>query len=162
MPVLQKRNRRYREAKWFIWEQTATNNSTRIPTRVCLMQRPCKDPKISSLLEQSPTFLLVCMLSRFSCVLLFTMLWITPLSMGISRQAYWVGCHAPLQGICPNQGSNLLSQVGSLPLAPPGKHHTLLTPQYICPGYFLGLTVTPMMVGSSGWLTPPLSGSSTG
>ena len=37
-----------------------------------------------------------------------------------------------------------------------------LTPQYIYPGYFLGLTVTPVMVGSSGQLTPPLSGSSTG
>ena len=29
-----------------------------------------------------------------------------PLSMGFSRQEYWVGCHALLQGIFPTQGSN--------------------------------------------------------
>ena len=29
-----------------------------------------------------------------------------PLSMGFSRQEYWVGCHAPLQEIFPTQGSN--------------------------------------------------------
>ena len=40
-----------------------------------------------------------------------------------------VGCHALLKGIFPTQGSNLLLlcllqwQVGSLPLAPPGKSH---------------------------------------
>ena len=47
--------------------------------------------------------------------------------MGFSRQKYWMGCHAPLQGIFPTQGSNqclIMSptlQVGSFPLAPPGK-----------------------------------------
>ena len=30
-----------------------------------------------------------------------------PLSMGFSRQEYWSGCHALLQGIFPTQGSNL-------------------------------------------------------
>ena len=30
-----------------------------------------------------------------------------PLSMGLSRQEYWVGCHFLLQGILPAQGSNL-------------------------------------------------------
>ena len=47
-----------------------------------------------------------------------------PLSTGFSRQEYWMGCHALLQGIFPTQGSNpgllhhrqilyLLSYVGS-------------------------------------------------
>ena len=50
-----------------------------------------------------------------------------PLSMGFSRQEYWSGLHALLQGIFPTQGSNphllhlLHCQAGSLPLAPPGK-----------------------------------------
>ena len=45
--------------------------------------------------------------------------------MGFSRQEYWSGCHALLQGIFPTQGSNLsLScllhwHADSLPLAPP-------------------------------------------
>ena len=46
--------------------------------------------------------------------------------MGFSRQEYWVGCHALLQGIFLTWGSNMYLlhlpwQVGSLPLAPPGK-----------------------------------------
>ena len=50
-----------------------------------------------------------------------------PLSKGFSRQEYWSGCHACLQGTFPTQGSNLsLSwllqrQAGSLPLAPPNR-----------------------------------------
>ena len=32
-----------------------------------------------------------------------------PLSMGFSRQGYWSGCHALLQGIFPTQGSNPMS-----------------------------------------------------
>ena len=28
-----------------------------------------------------------------------------PLSMGFSRQEYWSGCHARLQGVCPIQVS---------------------------------------------------------
>ena len=72
-----------------------------------------------------------CMLSRFSCIQLFETLWTVacqaPLSMGFSRQEYWMGCHSLLQGIFPTQGSNLCIlcllhwQVGSLPLVPPGK-----------------------------------------
>ena len=48
--------------------------------------------------------------------------------MRFSRQEYWSGCHALLQGIFPTQGSNLsLScllhwQADSLPLAPPRKY----------------------------------------
>ena len=50
-----------------------------------------------------------------------------PLSMGFSKQEYWSGCHALLQGIFPTQGSNphllflLHWQVNSLLLVPPGK-----------------------------------------
>ena len=50
-----------------------------------------------------------------------------PLSIGFSRQEYWSGLHAPLEGIFLTQGSNscllclLPWQEGSLPLAPPGK-----------------------------------------
>ena len=71
-------------------------------------------------------------LSCFSRVQLFVTLWTVvcqaPLSMGFSRQNIRVGCLALLQGIFLTQGlnSHLLSllhwQVGSLPLAPPGKH----------------------------------------
>ena len=56
-----------------------------------------------------------------------------PLSMGFSRQEYWSGCHALLQGIFPTQGLNsrllhhLHWRVGSLPLAPLGKPHRKYT-----------------------------------
>ena len=56
---------------------------------------------------------LVCVLSCFSCVLLFVTLWTVahqgPLFMGFSKQEYWsrLGCHAPLQGIFLTQGLNL-------------------------------------------------------
>ena len=76
------------------------------------------------------------MLSPFSHVWLFATLGTVPhkapLSMGFSKQEYWSGCRALLQGIFPTQGCNpcLLSllhwKAGSLPLAPPGKpedHH---------------------------------------
>ena len=45
-------------------------------------------------------------------------------ALGSSVKNTGVGCHAPLQGIFLNQGSNthlLHWQAGSLPLAPPGK-----------------------------------------
>ena len=71
------------------------------------------------------------MLSRFSHAQLYATLWSvahqTPLSMGFSKQEYWSGLHALLQGIFLTQGSNphllylLHWQVGSLPLAPPEK-----------------------------------------
>ena len=68
------------------------------------------------------------MLSCFSHVWFFATLWTiaheVPLSMGFSRQEYWSGCHALLQGIFPIGGLNLHPlhwQVGSLPLAQLGK-----------------------------------------
>ena len=67
-------------------------------------------------------------LSCFNCVRLFATPWTVacqaPLSMGFSRQEYWSGCHALLQGIFLTQGSDphllylLRWQVGSLPLVP--------------------------------------------
>ena len=72
-----------------------------------------------------------CVLSRFSRAWLFAIPWTTahqaPLSMESSRQEYWSGSPCPLQGIFPTQRRNwnllhlLPRQVGSLPLAPPGK-----------------------------------------
>ena len=49
-----------------------------------------------------------------------------PLSMGFSRQEYWSGLPCPSPGKLPNPGTEPTSltshwQVGSLPLAPPGK-----------------------------------------
>ena len=44
----------------------------------------------------------VCMLSHFSCVQLFMTLWTiaceAPLSMGFSRQEYWIGLPCPPPG----------------------------------------------------------------
>ena len=70
------------------------------------------------------------MLSHFSCIQLFVILWTVAcqasLSMGFSRQEYWSGLSCPpLQGM--TQGSSpcilclLHYQADSLPLAPPGK-----------------------------------------
>ena len=51
-----------------------------------------------------------CMLSRLSRVWLFATLWTiacqAPLSMGLSRQEYWLGCHFLTQGIFLTQGLN--------------------------------------------------------
>ena len=72
-----------------------------------------------------------CMLSHFSGVWLFAILWTiarqAPLCMGFFRQEYWSGLSCPPPGIFPTQGLNLcLScflhwQAGFLPLVPPGK-----------------------------------------
>ena len=72
-----------------------------------------------------------CVLSHFSCVQLFAMLWTithqAPLTMGFSRQEYWSGLHAFLQWILLDPGVNqcllclLRWQAGSLPQVPPGK-----------------------------------------
>ena len=72
-----------------------------------------------------------CVLSCFGSVCLFATLWTVAcqvsLSMGFSRQKYWSGCHALLQGIFLTQGLNLRLlcllhwQVDSLPRAPPRK-----------------------------------------
>ena len=67
-------------------------------------------PKEAKLLLQltGPMLLL---LSHFSRVRLFATPWTAahqaPLSMRFSRQEYWSGCHALLQGISPTQGLNV-------------------------------------------------------
>ena len=73
----------------------------------------------------------VCMLSHSSCVLLFVTLWTVayqvPLSLRFSRQEFWNGLYALLQGIFLTQGSNpcllhlLHWEVSSLPLISLGK-----------------------------------------
>ena len=51
----------------------------------------------------------LCMLSRFSCVWLFTTLWTiahqAPLPMGFSGQEYWSGLPCPSPGDLPNPGT---------------------------------------------------------
>ena len=75
-------------------------------------------------------------LSRFSHIQLFATLWAvacqSPLSMGFSSKNTGMCCHDLLQGLFPTQGTNLHLlcllhwQVGSLPLASPGKPGGLL------------------------------------
>ena len=80
------------------------------------------------------TSLCACTLSYSSHVQLFATPWTialqAPLSMGFSRQQYWMGCHALLQGIFLAKGGTHIScllhwQVGSLPLVPPRKPNIL-------------------------------------
>ena len=71
-----------------------------------------------------------CLLSHFSCVLVFVTLWTiahqAPLSMGFSRQEYWSGLPCSSLGDVSNPGIELClsclmnQQVGSLPLTPAG------------------------------------------
>ena len=74
------------------------------------------------------------MLSHVSCVRLFATLWTVarqaPLSLGFSRQEYWSGLHALLQGLPrPRDGTRIWCvsclQADSLPLAPPGSSQTV-------------------------------------
>ena len=75
------------------------------------------------------------MLSSFSHVWLFATPWTVACqatqSMGFSRQEYWSGLPCPPPGDLPDPGIKPVSQhllhwqVDSLPLAPPGKPHTL-------------------------------------
>ena len=67
----------------------------------------------------------VCMLSSFSCVCLFSTLWTvahqTPLSMGFSRLEYWSGLPFASPDDLPNPGiepGSPLLQVDSLPTEP--------------------------------------------
>ena len=84
--------------------------------------------------KSSPPRATVCMLRQLSRVQLFAILWAVthqaPLSMEFFRQEYWSGLLCPPPGDLPDQRSNprllrlLHWQVGSLPLAPPGKPPT--------------------------------------
>ena len=80
--------------------------------------------------------LYACVLNHFSCVWLFATPWTVATSLLCPRESpsknTGVGCHALLQGIFPNQGSNLCLlcllnwQAGSLLLVPPGKPRVFL------------------------------------
>ena len=82
-----------------------------------------------------PKHLSMCVLNHFNCVQLFATLWTVahqaPLSTGFSRQEYWSGlpCSPPGESSWSRDQrhvSCLLNwQVGSLPLAPPGKPPSL-------------------------------------
>ena len=73
----------------------------------------------------------VYVLSRFSCVWVFVILWTvahqTPLSMGFSRQGYWSGWTRPPPRDLPNSGNEPVSLKSPalagkcLPLVLPGK-----------------------------------------
>ena len=66
-----------------------------------------------------------------SCLTLCDLIWnvahLAPLSIGFSRQEYWSGVPSPPPGNLPDPGFECISlmspalQVGSLPLASPGK-----------------------------------------
>ena len=91
-----------------------------------------------------PTHFTVCVLSCFSHIQLFATLWTvahqSPLFMGFSRQECWSELLCPPSKDLPHPGSSpglsrlLHWQVGSLPLAPPGKpaFHVTLVLFYEC------------------------------
>ena len=91
----------------------------------------CKSPFQTKMSCVHSNWLQLC-LTRFSCVWLFATLWTiacqVPLSMGFSRQEYWSGlpCPPPWETSWPRKSNPHLMhwQVGSLPLAPPGKPPT--------------------------------------
>ena len=68
----------------------------------------------------------------------WTVAYQAPLSMGFSRQEYWTGLPFPSPGDLPDPGIKphllhlLLSQAGSLPLAPPGKLETQQVCMHVC------------------------------
>ena len=85
----------------------------------------------------------------------------TPLSMGFSRQGYWRGLPCPPPGDLPNPGikptflSLLHWQVGSLPLAPPGKTHLLICSViYLVSGRFQSLRIPGPLGHSLHWHAP--------
>ena len=72
---------------------------------------------------------ITCMLNRFSCVLLFAILWTVTcqvlLSMGFSRQEYWSGLLSPPPGDLPDPGIEPAAPAapagGFFTTEPPGK-----------------------------------------
>ena len=102
------------------------NLKTYIPTWKNFLTRPSVSVRSQPLLLQFA--LLLCVLSRFSRVQLFAVLWTiacqAPLSMGFSRQKYWSGLPFPPPEDLPNPGIEPRSpalQADSLPAEPPQK-----------------------------------------
>ena len=87
---------------------------------------------LTYLVKINSTLKYLCLLSQFNHVWFFAIPWTiafqASLSIGFSRQEYWVGCYFLLQGIFPTQGLSprllglLHWQAGSLELGPPGKY----------------------------------------
>ena len=84
-----------------------------------------------------------CMLSHFSCGLLYSTLWTVALQaslfMGLSRQEYWSRLPFPPPGDLSDpeiEPASLISpalEMGSLPLVSPGKPTLVLPPSYLNP-----------------------------
>ena len=87
------------------------NLKTYIPTWKNFLTRPSVSVRSQPLLLQFA--LLLCVLSRFSRVQLFAVLWTiacqAPLSMGFSRQKYWSVLPFPFPGDFPDPGIELAS-----------------------------------------------------
>ena len=119
---------------------------------------PLSSSTLSSLSDLKPlgtvTSIACFVLGCFSRVWFFATLWTVacqaPLSMGFSSKNTGMDCHALLQGIFPTQGSNLFLlcllhwQAGSLPLAPPGKHHKV---NFLLSAPFIGSYTTAWLSG---------------
>ena len=100
-----------------------------------------------------------CVLNLFSHVQFFKTLWTVahqaPLSMRFSRQEFWSGLPCLPSRDLPVQGSNLhllcllYWQVGSLPLAPPGKPYKTLGGI----NYILELSILDKLCLRRGWQT---------
>ena len=98
-----------------------------VVTRRVWLLSPCRVTWETKSIRVFPDLSRACVPGRFSRVPLCATAWTAahqaPLSLGFSRQEYWGGLHALLQGIFTTQGWNqrLLnlprSQAGSLPLA---------------------------------------------
>ena len=112
--------------------------SSRGLSTVCICEE-MREVLISSTCEDTVRvgpLLHMCVLSHFRLVLPIATQWTiacqAPLSTGFSSKNTRAGCHALLQGIFLTQGLNLNLlyllhwQVGSLPLAPPGKPRSTL------------------------------------
>ena len=88
-----------------------------------------------------------CMLSHFSCILLYLTLWTVAcqasLFMGLSRQEYWSRLPFPPPGDLPDpeiDSASLISpalEMSSLPLMWPGKPTLVLLPSYLNPTWVM-------------------------
>ena len=111
-------------------------------------------------------FLPLCVLSCFSCVQLFLMLWTiahqAPLFMGFSRQEHWSELPCPSPGDLPAQGSNLCPlcllhwQAGSLPVVPPKDRDKVITQEYVWVYVHVCLSQVALLVN-----TPPVHAENT-
>ena len=111
-----------RRGNWFNWAMSNESEERILRQLFCLGTYPstlCVLRTVSGMSAQS--------LQSCLCATLWTVALQAPLSMGSPGKNTGVGCRALLQGIFLTQGlnSNLLHllhwQIGSLPLAPPGK-----------------------------------------